>query len=78
MSSHIQVPLNFVALMIGVCDNGYQHDNFSLRETKITMKSVTLIFAHFSYILGQSISIEDKHFILKRSSCKLSIVLIMN
>ena len=55
VSAHIQVPLNFVASMIGICDNGHQHDNVSLRQKKITMKSVTLIFAHFSYTLGQAI-----------------------
>ena len=45
---------------------------------KITMKSVTLIFAHFSYTLGQDISIKDKHFAEKRSNWKSSIFLISN
>lgn len=42
------------------------------------MTSVTLTFAHFSYILGQAISMKDKHFANKRSSWKLIIALISN
>ena len=41
---------------------------FHYDKKKIAMTSVTLTFAHFSYILGQAISIKDKHFANKRSS----------
>ena len=38
---------------------------FHYDKKKIAMTSVTLTFAHFSYILGQAISNEDKHFAKK-------------
>ena len=68
VSAHIQVPLNFVASMIGICDNGHQHDNVSLRQKKIAMKSVTLIFAHFSYTLGQAIQLKMNILLRKNKS----------
>ena len=51
---------------------------FHYDKKKIAMTSVTLTFAHFSYILGQAISMKDKHFANKRSSWKLRIALTCN
>ena len=48
---------------------------FHYDKKKIAMTSVTLTFAHFSYILGQATSIKYKHFANKRSSWKLGIAL---
>ena len=49
---------------------------FHYDKKKIAMTSVTLTFAHFSYILGQAIPMKYKHFTNKRSSWKLRIALI--
>ena len=46
---------------------------FHYDKKKIAMTSVTLTFAHFSYILGQATSMKYKHFANKRSSWKLGI-----
>ena len=44
---------------------------FHYDKKKIAMTSVTLTFAHFSYILGQATSMKYKHFANKRSSFSL-------